>query len=152
VQPAAGALLHLGLVQLAAQRDDVPPAPGVGVGVAGRDRAAVAVHSDHRRCERVQRDAADPALQLGCGQVGDDLLELVDDLVWVDHACTVRSGVELVRNLPPAALHGTPRRVVDVAPACRGPDIEGQHEGVQSVVPPHAFAAVGHVPRSCQLL
>jgi hypothetical protein len=144
VQPAAGALLDLRLVELATECRHLGTASGVGVGVAGGDGPAVGTDADQRGGEGVECDTADAAPQSCGGQAGDDLLELVDHLVRVDLARAVRTAGELVRDLPPTAPHRPARRVVDVAPAGRRPDVEGQYERVQRVVQGDTTPAAGH--------
>jgi hypothetical protein len=141
VQPAPGALLHLRLVELAAQRGDLRAAPGVGVGVAGAHRPAVGPDPDQRGRERVQRHAGDPALQRPGDEVGDDLRDLLDHLVRVDLAGAVPTRPERVLGLPAASLHRPAGGVVHVAPARRRADVERDHEGVQRLLQRDPVAA-----------
>ncbi len=144
VQAHPGALLHLVLVELGAQRDHLRAAPRVGVGVAGGGGAPVGAHADQRRRERVEGDPGDPAARRFAGQLGDDLRELVDDLVRVDLAGALAARAELVGDLAPPAVDRPARGVVDVAAAGRRADVQRQDERVERLVQPDPSQAPAH--------
>lgn len=130
VNPGAGALLHLRLVQLAAQLFRLGGAASVGVGVAGGQRPVVGVDGDQRGGEGVERDAADASGQRGVGaQLVQQPGDLLGDLVGVDLGRAVVGHDEAVRHLDPAADR-TSGAVEERRPRGGRADVDGEDEGI----------------------